>query len=258
MKRFEIRRALGGGAKKPAFTLAEVLITLGIIGVVAAMTLPTLIQQHQKQVLANKKKKGLNTVSNLVNKIQANEDASNYETTSLFTDSVCAPVNCGDYIGYCNDACEEAYGNPSSIERIISKNLKTVKICQGDECDIEYIFTGGIDNNGKLSHNSSNRKKLNKSSSDVWSTVTVFYTTDGMIIYVFPNRQGISFWYDTNGEKGPNEYGRDLFALKYCINNKGVMYSSYGDACVSIYSDYIRPTGEPLVHLMSNGWKMDY
>ena len=28
---------------KPAFTLAEVLITLGIIGVVAAMTIPTLI-----------------------------------------------------------------------------------------------------------------------------------------------------------------------------------------------------------------------
>lgn len=38
--------------KLNAFTLAEVLITLGIIGVVAAMTLPTLIQNHQKQVYA--------------------------------------------------------------------------------------------------------------------------------------------------------------------------------------------------------------
>ena len=35
--------------KKLAFTLAEVLITLGIIGVVAALTLPTLIQKYQKQ-----------------------------------------------------------------------------------------------------------------------------------------------------------------------------------------------------------------
>ena len=33
--------------KRNAFTLAEVLITLGIIGVVAAMTLPTLIQKYQ-------------------------------------------------------------------------------------------------------------------------------------------------------------------------------------------------------------------
>ena len=33
-----------------AFTLAEVLITLGIIGIVAAMTLPTLINNHNKKV----------------------------------------------------------------------------------------------------------------------------------------------------------------------------------------------------------------
>ena len=35
--------------KKLAFTLAEVLMTLGIIGVVAAMTLPTLITDFQKR-----------------------------------------------------------------------------------------------------------------------------------------------------------------------------------------------------------------
>ena len=35
--------------KRPAFTLAEVLITLGIIGVVAALTLPTLISNYKKQ-----------------------------------------------------------------------------------------------------------------------------------------------------------------------------------------------------------------
>lgn len=37
--------------KKAAFTLAEVLITLGIIGVVAAMTMPSLINKYQAQVL---------------------------------------------------------------------------------------------------------------------------------------------------------------------------------------------------------------
>ena len=36
---------------KKAFTLAEVLITLGIIGVVAAMTLPSLINRTQKKEL---------------------------------------------------------------------------------------------------------------------------------------------------------------------------------------------------------------
>ena len=42
--------------KKVAFTLAEVLITLGIIGVVAAMTLPALIQNYQKGVVLNRLK----------------------------------------------------------------------------------------------------------------------------------------------------------------------------------------------------------
>ena len=43
--------------RKVAFTLAEVLITLGIIGVVAAMTMPSLIQNYQKQEMAAKVKK---------------------------------------------------------------------------------------------------------------------------------------------------------------------------------------------------------
>lgn len=40
--------------KKIAFTLAEVLITLGVIGVVAAMTIPTLITSYQKHVVETK------------------------------------------------------------------------------------------------------------------------------------------------------------------------------------------------------------
>lgn len=36
---------------KNAFTLAEVLITIGIIGIVAAMTIPTLISNYQKQIV---------------------------------------------------------------------------------------------------------------------------------------------------------------------------------------------------------------
>lgn len=35
--------------KNYGFTLAEVLVTLGIIGVVSAMTIPTLMQNHQKK-----------------------------------------------------------------------------------------------------------------------------------------------------------------------------------------------------------------
>ena len=36
--------------KKYGFTLAEVLITLSVIGEVASMTIPTLIQNHKKHI----------------------------------------------------------------------------------------------------------------------------------------------------------------------------------------------------------------
>ncbi len=51
------------GRCKTAFTLAEVLITLGIIGIVAAMTLPSLIQKHQERVTVNKVKKFYSVMS---------------------------------------------------------------------------------------------------------------------------------------------------------------------------------------------------
>jgi len=51
---------------KKAFTLAEVLITLGIIGVVAAMTMPVLMQNHKKQVTVARLKKAYNTISNAI------------------------------------------------------------------------------------------------------------------------------------------------------------------------------------------------
>ena len=43
--------------KKAAFTLAEVLVTLGIIGVVAALTIPALIADYKKIVYVNQLKK---------------------------------------------------------------------------------------------------------------------------------------------------------------------------------------------------------
>ena len=57
--------------KKRAFTLAEILITLGIIGVVAALTLPSLISNYQKKVTAAKLKQTYSILSNAIAKEQA-------------------------------------------------------------------------------------------------------------------------------------------------------------------------------------------
>ena len=53
---------------KSGFTLAEVLITLGIIGVVAAMTIPTLIEKINTK-LNNLDEKNLRFVYKIINEI---------------------------------------------------------------------------------------------------------------------------------------------------------------------------------------------
>lgn len=70
--------------KKRAFTLAEVLITLGVIGVVAAMTLSPLIQNYQKQETANKLKKMYTKLNNVM-QMAVNDygDMSNWDFSEM-------------------------------------------------------------------------------------------------------------------------------------------------------------------------------
>lgn len=49
-----------------AFTLAEVLITLGIIGVVAALTIPPLVQKHKKMVVETRLKHFYSTINQAI------------------------------------------------------------------------------------------------------------------------------------------------------------------------------------------------
>lgn len=50
-------------SKQVAFTLAEVLITLAVIGVIAAITLPNIIKNYQKTETVNKLKETYSTLS---------------------------------------------------------------------------------------------------------------------------------------------------------------------------------------------------
>ncbi len=52
--------------RKVAFTLAEVLITLGIIGVVAALTIPTLISNNNKRIVETRLAKFYSNINNAI------------------------------------------------------------------------------------------------------------------------------------------------------------------------------------------------
>ena len=49
-----------------SFTLAEVLVTLGIISVVAALTIPSLIQNHNKRIIETRLQKFYSTINQAV------------------------------------------------------------------------------------------------------------------------------------------------------------------------------------------------
>lgn len=57
--------------KYKAFTMAEALITLGIIGIVVAMTFPILVMNYKKNVVENRLKKVYSTLSQALNRSQA-------------------------------------------------------------------------------------------------------------------------------------------------------------------------------------------
>lgn len=61
------------------FTLAEVLITLGIIGVVAALTLPSLVANYRKQILHSQFKKMYSDLNNASRQFMFDNDMSVYD-----------------------------------------------------------------------------------------------------------------------------------------------------------------------------------
>ena len=88
---FDCHRRVGKASafppkKKAAFTLAEVLITLGIIGVVATMTLPMLIQNYRKNVLSTRIAKFASIYQQAVRMAEAEHGEMQYWETMQETD----------------------------------------------------------------------------------------------------------------------------------------------------------------------------
>ncbi|MDR1167914.1 MAG: type II secretion system GspH family protein [Heliobacteriaceae bacterium] len=69
-----------------AFTLAEVLITLGIIGIVAALTMPSLIQNYKKKVISTRLKKFVSIMNQIIyDETYNNGDMSTWELPAEYS-----------------------------------------------------------------------------------------------------------------------------------------------------------------------------
>ncbi len=179
-----------------AFTMAEVLVTLGIIGIVAAMTFPHLIEGYQKIVLQTQLKKFVNSFTRAYNQAVARYGDSEWWDNCKVEPrkSNCALSLTHEYI----------FENFSGID--CSKNIFSEKY-KKEFSEANYIYAG------------------NRVTSD-WKNPSIVYCrlNDGTyLLYVFSSKStyGTSFDIDThfivdiNGSNGPNRYGKDIFGFEF-------------------------------------------
>ena len=183
------------------FTLAEVLITLVIIGVIAAMTIPTLINKTNNQEYASKLKKVYSTLAQATNRIIAEEGNPR-----------------ADIGGWAN--------NVDNIFSLYKKHLVKAKECGSDTTCFDHEVKTFDDKTYKLDPNSTNWRKL--------------ILADGTELSVDNNMMGgrcnwnidglhvcVRMIVDINGHKKPNKLGRDIFQL-YIDENQGLQPAGCG------------------------------
>ena len=71
--------------KKFAFTLSEVLVTMGIIGVISALTVPTLVNNYQRKAQALQFRKTVTDIGNAVDMLITAIDALIFLLIFIFT-----------------------------------------------------------------------------------------------------------------------------------------------------------------------------
>lgn len=182
MKNLTDSAVRGGGrtlGSAPAFTLAEVLVTLGIIGVVSAMTVPSLMQNHQKKTYVTQLHKVYNEMQ---------QAAVQYMTEKNAVNLIEAGIN-----------------SQTKANEFITSNFKVVQTCENK---ITPCFASSYKSiNGTVVSG----YEVNRTAYVLASGASIrpgyYYSGKGGSSY----QSVINLLIDTNGQKGPNIQGRDFF-----------------------------------------------
>lgn len=234
-----------------AFTLAEVLITLGIIGIVAAMTLPMLMQNYQKHVTETGLKAAYTILSEALNRSRVengefkdwlynDENLSVSDNSWNFTNTYLAP--------YLKKV--QLYRSTTLFD---CKNI-TYKKLDGNvqECTAVVGF-------------------CNTCNSAQGLNMTQMHLPNGMIFVPLARRllslppdpqyaPGVEVDVDINGYKGPNVWGKDIFRFFLNVDNGyAPSFKNYRAATRAISlnqcknDNYIFGCGAVI---MMDGWKI--
>ena len=216
------------------FTLSEVLITLGIIGVVAAMTIPNLITNYQKHVTVTKLQKAI-SVLNQAYKMSFDEVGEPSLTESFamggqeYFNKYWAPYIKSSI--YCTTYQQCGYKSSQPFKDVTGKSIATAVVSVRERA--------------------------------------TFYTPDGFLYILFTsggneNGEVIEIHYiivDINGGEGPNRIGRDVFYLTR-VNEDGAGIQPYcytsNRATLDKYCNKTNGGGSCCAEKIRRaGWKID-
>lgn len=200
---------------KKGFTLAEVLITLGIIGVVAALTLPILIKKYQMKTFEVAFKKQYSVLNSTINYLQVNNDLKDcYVKLSYSGTDPETGKPSGAYYDSTSNDCSEIKKNLINI-----LHLSEIKKYSNFTPQADVLANGGVAVNPGVTY-------------DWWlATTKTFLAPDGttfMFNYdnktqTYGNFAYVCFIVDVNGAKGPNKWGYDVFWLTFSQKNGNII-----------------------------------
>ena len=192
---------------KTAFTLAEVLITLGIIGVVAALTLPAFISNVQGRIQAKRVENINQKLSKVTDKMAVQSGLIGYPDTMAFVQEMkkhmsIAKVCDNSHLSECWGTTEVDVGKDKPWEISKTKTAKTLKINEPDN----WADTVGIVTADGTPMILSYDKECNF---DVNNTGLQFDKSSGKS----NSLACISGVFDWNGGAKPNKLGDDVLML---------------------------------------------
>ena len=228
---------------KKAFTLSEVLICLGIVGVVAALSIPATMKNYQKRLLTAQLQKTYSKISSAAQTIMEIEHVDNFYDTTAISCTKDGGGNCD-----------------TGVKDWFDKYFLPVQTNCGAGGTGECIAGTAADSYKTVDGNNA-------------GTIAQYciQTADGAAICAFhnPNNVCMSLVVDVNGSAAPNIVGRDVFSMDMHRDGSisdyqsGCADNSYG-AAASLCTQGAATDGVfslaagCLTSVIESGWKMEY
>lgn len=184
--------------KAAAFTLCEVLIVIGILGIIAELTIPTLYKDFQKQATVTQLKKDFSELNMALKMAQAEN---------------------GDYSTWNFEYTLNLTATKDFVNTYIYPYVKTLRKCDNGDtsCWVDTVSLDGTPIGSSYYSLSSNATGISAIMAGGYS---VFFSTASGTSTI----ELIDIFIDVNGLKGPNRLGHDVFMFRIRSDNpRGVL-----------------------------------